>query len=192
MRAWALLLWLTLASTAVGQEQPRVSISFAKQPSEAFSAIFGRPVKGLSVVQTEICNNSGDVVTIHAGHVFHAGQKKGLVTVSPDLVLPVALRTRRKSLVGIGLELAHWGSWAATVLIGADVVKTKEGFQAALPLVAQATGRVRDRLNKRLPDLSPVLRSLLVGVMQVGPHGCESRLLFVTKMDKEILFADIE
>lgn len=154
-----------------------ITATFTPQSEATFKAVFGSRIKGVALVQVEICNGGMAMVNVHAGRVFQAAQSKGLLTVSPILVGPTLFRSERRGWMSVTLEVAHWLSWGATVLTGSDVVSANRAVRAALPLISQGAAELGGRLRANRNDLSLVHRSFLDGVIPIPPASCESRLL---------------
>lgn len=190
-KAILFLLWI-FSMTSFSYAQVRVS--FTPQSEAVVKKITGgvRSLRGFGVYEVSICNYSGDSRVVHSGAVFQAAQRMKIPTVGPALSAFIFTRVEARHPIAIALEAGQWLSIAASLLMNTQIISARPGWAAGLQIGAQGLKAASDRLQGKVPDFTPIVKTFLDGPISLSPQGCEERVMFSSASGQETVFADVD
>lgn len=162
-----------------------VTAAFSFQPIEAFRAVTGSFLKGVSLVQVTVCNAAPSAARVPSGRIYMAANRGGMATVAPSVALPTLMRANQKNKLRIAAELLQWASLTGGIITTGGTVAVAEGIRYIFPTVAMATTQARSIFKDRVPDVSLLIPSLLDGDLDIAAGGCANKLL-VARWDSHL------
>ena len=180
--------WVSMGSAVLN---PRLSVSFARQTDAQTKDVFGATLKDTILVHTTICNNTDKPVVVHAGHVSQAAARKKITTIAPMAVPYMLKNIKRRNWLRITMEVLQYAATAAALGAGSGIFEVGNELAAGLLVGAQGADEMADRLRKEIPNEAVLAERFLKDMMQVPGQACAERWMFVSKMDNEIVTADI-
>jgi hypothetical protein len=171
----------------------QVQVSFTPQSAVVAKKIAGgvRSLKGFEIYEVSVCNFNAEARAIHAGAVYQAAQRAKIATVGPAAAAFIFAGVQARHPLAVALDLAQWGTLAASLLLNTEVIQARPGWAAGLQLAGIGFKATGEQIQGKAPDFAPIARALLDGPISLPAQVCEERLLFATVGPGQAVFAEI-
>lgn len=173
-----LIIWLVLTFLLVATfclPAPAQIVTYTPQGAEVLSALLGRAVPGIAVIDVQICSTKDE--RIPAGRVYQTAVAVGYEPRSPlviDALMSQELGRNWRRILASSLNI---GTHSGAALISSGTIAAPASWITGLILAGQTLDTIADRLRARLPSAS-WRRDLLEGDLDLAAGKCQNRLMF--------------
>lgn len=171
---------LDAASTrAESGDASLVWITLEPQGPEVLKAALGSRVRGIAIVECEVCSLSGNPVAVPAARIYQFAISHKMKAISGLLgnatLTASSNQSWRKGVVDVLKILSGSGS----ILTASGVVQASKTWTVGLISAAQLFELLSTALKERIPDTGVVQRHILTGTLLLQPRECHSSLMLV-------------
>jgi len=183
-----LLCFFFSANLVVLGEEPKIRVSVAHQPLEAFKGSFLTKLRGIGIYQATVCSEADTAIRLSEGQMTLAIERGGVdpgtkrhirvATISPVLLIPTLQRARKQSNLYKLVKIFEWSAWAGVAFVASGSVQVPGAIGLLFPVLSTAADRLGGTYQMEGADLSLLLTVTLDPnrTILLEPRGCASRV----------------